>query len=164
MEANASSEPRRAFNHVRQLLGGVGNRDRPRGGGHPGQLGGVREQTLQGVGQALGGQVVLADDLGGAGSSTCCELAIAGKPSILVPLKIALDDDQGQNARLLADAGAAEIISEDQLTPESLAGALQRLFGDPAELTRMAAAARSVAVPDAAEKLADLVERTARPS
>ena len=99
--------------------------------------------------------------IGRAGASTCCELAVAGKPSILVPLKVALDDDQGQNARLLADAGAAEILSEDQLTPGSLAAVLQRLFEHPAELTKMAAAARSVAVPDAADKLADVVERTA---
>ena len=100
--------------------------------------------------------------IGRAGASTCCELAVAGRPAILVPLKVALDDDQGQNARLLADAGAAEIISEDALTPEVLAAALQRLFEHPAELARMAAAARSVAVPDAAEKLADLVEATAK--
>ena len=99
--------------------------------------------------------------IGRAGASTCCEIAVAGKPAILVPLKVALDDDQGQNARLLADAGGAEILSEDELTPESLAAVLRRLFEHPAELARMAAAARSVAVPDAAEKLADLVERTA---
>jgi len=99
--------------------------------------------------------------IGRAGASTCCELAVAGKPAILVPLKIALDDDQGQNARLLADAGAAEIISEDDLTVESLADALGRLLGDPATLAKMSEAARSVAVPDAAERLADLVEKTA---
>jgi UDP-N-acetylglucosamine--N-acetylmuramyl-(pentapeptide) pyrophosphoryl-undecaprenol N-acetylglucosamine transferase len=102
--------------------------------------------------------------IGRAGSSTCCEIAVAGKPALLVPLKAALDDDQGQNARLLAEAGAAEIISEDDLTPDSLAAALQRLLEHPAELTRMAAAARSVATPDAAEKLADLVEQTAKAS
>ena len=45
--------------------------------------------------------------IGRAGASTVCELAASGRPSILIPLKIALDDDQGQNARLLADAGAA---------------------------------------------------------
>ena len=99
--------------------------------------------------------------IGRAGASTCCELAVAGKPSILSPLKLALDDDQGQNAQLLADVGAAIILPEDKLTPESLAAVLQRLFEDPAELAHMAAAARSVAVPDAAEKLADLVERIA---
>ena len=100
--------------------------------------------------------------IGRAGASTCCEIAVAGKPAILVPLKVALDDDQGQNARLLAEAGAAEVIAEDQLTPESLASRLQHLFEHPAELAAMAAAARSVAVPDAAERLADLVERTVR--
>ena len=100
--------------------------------------------------------------IGRAGASTCCELAVAGKPAVLVPLKISLDDDQAENARLLADAGAAEIISEDELTIERLADMLQRLLADPAGLSRMAAAARSVAVPDAAERLADVVERTAR--
>ena len=99
--------------------------------------------------------------IGRAGSSTVCELAVAGRPSILVPLKVALDDDQGQNARQLADAGAAVIISEDDLTTESLADALGRLLAHPGELARMAAAARAVAVPDAADRLADVVERTA---
>jgi UDP-N-acetylglucosamine--N-acetylmuramyl-(pentapeptide) pyrophosphoryl-undecaprenol N-acetylglucosamine transferase len=100
--------------------------------------------------------------IGRAGASTCCELAVAGRPAVLVPLKIALDDDQGQNAKLLADAGAAEILSEDELTTERLADTLQRLLAHPAQLAKMAAAARSVAVPDAAEKLADVVEQTAR--
>jgi UDP-N-acetylglucosamine--N-acetylmuramyl-(pentapeptide) pyrophosphoryl-undecaprenol N-acetylglucosamine transferase len=100
--------------------------------------------------------------IGRAGASTCCELAVAGKPSILVPLKISLDADQAENARLLADAGAAEIIIEDELTIERLADALQRLLVRPDDLARMAAAARSVAVPDAAERLADVVERVAR--
>jgi UDP-N-acetylglucosamine--N-acetylmuramyl-(pentapeptide) pyrophosphoryl-undecaprenol N-acetylglucosamine transferase len=100
--------------------------------------------------------------IGRAGASTCCELAVAGRPAILAPLKIALDNDQGENARLLADAGAAVVMSEDELTPESLAETLLQLFGHPAELAKMAAAARSVGVPDAAEKLADLVEKTAR--
>ncbi len=99
--------------------------------------------------------------IGRAGASTCCELAVAGRPSILVPLKIALDDDQGQNARLLADAGAAEVMSEDVLTPESLADTLARLLSHPAQLAKMSEAARSVAVPDGAEKLADVVERAA---
>jgi UDP-N-acetylglucosamine--N-acetylmuramyl-(pentapeptide) pyrophosphoryl-undecaprenol N-acetylglucosamine transferase len=99
--------------------------------------------------------------VGRAGASTVCELAVAGKPSILVPLKIALDDDQGQNARLLADAGAAEIAREDVLTVETMARALETLLSDPARLARMAEAARSVARPDAAERLADVVEKTA---
>ena len=99
--------------------------------------------------------------IGRAGAGTVCEFAVAGKPSILVPLAIALDDDQGQNAKLLADAGGAEIAREAQLTVDSLSGALTKLLGNPERLARMAAAARSVAIPDAAERLADVVEKTA---
>jgi UDP-N-acetylglucosamine--N-acetylmuramyl-(pentapeptide) pyrophosphoryl-undecaprenol N-acetylglucosamine transferase len=102
--------------------------------------------------------------IGRAGASTVCEIAVAGRPSILVPLKIALDDDQGQNARLLAEAGAAEVLREDALTAQSLADRLEALLTDPSRLERMAAAARAVARPDAAERLADLVEQTARPA
>jgi UDP-N-acetylglucosamine--N-acetylmuramyl-(pentapeptide) pyrophosphoryl-undecaprenol N-acetylglucosamine transferase len=100
--------------------------------------------------------------IGRAGAGSVCEFAVAGKPSILVPLAIALDDDQGQNAKLLAEAGGAEIAREHQLTTASLAAALEKLLNNPARLARMAAAARSVAIPDAAERLADVVEQTAR--
>lgn len=99
--------------------------------------------------------------IGRAGASTVCELAVAGKPSLLVPLKIAADDHQTFNARLLADADAAAVAAEDELTVDSLAGALNALLRDPAWLENMARGARSVAMPDAAERLADLVERTA---
>jgi len=99
--------------------------------------------------------------IGRAGASTVCELAVAGKPAILIPLKIALDDDQGQNAALLADAGAAVVLREDDLSVESLAAALTTLLDDPARLAAMSKAARSVARPDAAERLADLVEKVA---
>jgi UDP-N-acetylglucosamine--N-acetylmuramyl-(pentapeptide) pyrophosphoryl-undecaprenol N-acetylglucosamine transferase len=100
--------------------------------------------------------------IGRAGAGSVCEIAVAGKPAILVPLAIALDDDQGQNAKLLADAGGAEIAREHQLTVQSLASALEKLLTNPARLARMAAASRSVAIPDAAERLADVVEATAR--
>lgn len=99
--------------------------------------------------------------IGRSGAGSVCEFAVAGKPAILVPLAIALDDDQGQNARLLADAGGAEIAREHQLTVESLSRALTTLLSNPARLERMAAASRSVARPDAAERLADVVEQTA---
>jgi UDP-N-acetylglucosamine--N-acetylmuramyl-(pentapeptide) pyrophosphoryl-undecaprenol N-acetylglucosamine transferase len=99
--------------------------------------------------------------IGRAGASTCCELAVAGRPAILIPFKAAADDHQRFNAKLLSDAGGAEVASEDVLTLEVFTKALTRLLGDPDRLARMAAAARSVAVPDAAEHLADLVERSA---
>lgn len=100
--------------------------------------------------------------IGRAGAGSVCEFAVAGKPSILVPLAIALDDDQGQNAKLLADAGGAEVAREHQLTVDTMASALEKLLSNPQRLSRMAAAARSVAIPDAAERLADVVEQTAR--
>lgn len=99
--------------------------------------------------------------VGRAGASTVCEIAVAGRPSLLVPLKIAADDHQTYNARLLSDVGAAAVATEDELTTDSLAGALNALLKSPEQLAKMAVAARSVATPDAAERLADLVERTA---
>uniref|UniRef100_B0T830 UDP-N-acetylglucosamine--N-acetylmuramyl-(pentapeptide) pyrophosphoryl-undecaprenol N-acetylglucosamine transferase n=1 Tax=Caulobacter sp. (strain K31) TaxID=366602 RepID=B0T830_CAUSK len=100
--------------------------------------------------------------VGRAGASTCCELAVAGRPSILVPLKIAADDHQRFNARQLEEAGGAAVCLEDELTVDAMAGALNALLKDPERLARMAEGARKVATPDAAEKLADLVVRTAR--
>ena len=100
--------------------------------------------------------------VGRAGASTVCELAVAGRPAILVPLAIAADDHQRLNAKLLVDAGAAEVVVEHQLTAARLAEALTRWIGDADALSRCAAAARTVARPDAAERLADLVEATAR--
>jgi UDP-N-acetylglucosamine--N-acetylmuramyl-(pentapeptide) pyrophosphoryl-undecaprenol N-acetylglucosamine transferase len=99
--------------------------------------------------------------IGRAGASTVSELAVAGKPSILIPLKIAMDDHQTFNAKLLSDVGAAFVLAEDDLTVDVMAEALRGLLSDPATLSRMAKAAHGVALPDAAERLADLVEHTA---
>jgi len=99
--------------------------------------------------------------IGRSGAGSVCEFAIAGKPAILVPLAIALDDDQGQNAKVMADAGGAEVARESQLTVDTLSKALAKLLTNPERLARMAAGARSIAKPDAAERLADLVEKTA---
>lgn len=96
-----------------------------------------------------------------SGASTVSEIAVVGRPSILVPLGVALDDDQGQNARLLSEAGAAMVFREKDLTAEMLSRSIAELLGDPERLARMAAAAAAVAKPDAAERLADLVERAA---
>jgi len=100
--------------------------------------------------------------IGRAGASTCSELAVAALPSVLIPLKIAMDDHQTLNARALSDAGAARVIAEDDLTVDSLTAVLADILSDPAKMTVMSAAARSVAIPDAATRLADLVEAAAR--
>lgn len=100
--------------------------------------------------------------IGRAGASTCAELAVAALPSVLIPLKIATDDHQTLNARALTDVEAARVIAEDDVTVERLTEVLLPLLSDPAKLALMSAAARSVAIPDAAQRLADLVEATAR--
>lgn len=92
-----------------------------------------------------------------AGASTVAELAVAGRPAILVPLPIATDDHQTDNARALADAGGAVVIGQPVFTPEAVAAALGRWLGDPEALAAAAAGARSVGRPDAARALADLV-------
>jgi UDP-N-acetylglucosamine--N-acetylmuramyl-(pentapeptide) pyrophosphoryl-undecaprenol N-acetylglucosamine transferase len=99
--------------------------------------------------------------LGRAGASTIAETAVAGRPAILVPLAIATDDHQTKNARALEGAGAAIVMPEAAFTAEALAARLQPLLALPDKLRAMAAAARTVGVVDAAERLADLVLATA---
>jgi UDP-N-acetylglucosamine--N-acetylmuramyl-(pentapeptide) pyrophosphoryl-undecaprenol N-acetylglucosamine transferase len=96
-----------------------------------------------------------------AGASTVSELAAIGRPSILVPLPGALDQDQLANANRLAAAGGAIVHQQDLFTPRHLADELAVLAAAPHRLVEMAASARSLGAPDAAERLADLVVRTA---
>jgi UDP-N-acetylglucosamine--N-acetylmuramyl-(pentapeptide) pyrophosphoryl-undecaprenol N-acetylglucosamine transferase len=96
-----------------------------------------------------------------AGASTVCELAVIGRPAILVPYPFALDQDQAANAAELAESGAVTVIRQDDFTPERLAHEVSAVFADPEGLTRRAAAAKSAGVPDAAARLADLVMATA---
>jgi UDP-N-acetylglucosamine--N-acetylmuramyl-(pentapeptide) pyrophosphoryl-undecaprenol N-acetylglucosamine transferase len=98
--------------------------------------------------------------VGRAGASTCAELAVAAMPSVLIPLAIATDDHQTQNARSLVEAGAAISVAEAEATPRRLTSILAEILADPARLSAMSAGARSVAIPDAAGRLADLVEAT----
>ncbi len=93
-----------------------------------------------------------------AGASTVAELAVSGRPAILVPLPGAIDDHQSANARALADAGGAWVMPQSTFTPDALSARLIELFTNPAALARAAVGARSVAQPHAAARLADLVE------
>ena len=94
-----------------------------------------------------------------AGASTVAELAVLGRPSILVPLPHALDNDQLHNATWLAESGGAWCIQQSELTPERMAREIERLCRNPSELARAAAAARARGRPDAVQRLADLVEK-----
>ena len=100
--------------------------------------------------------------IGRAGASTCSELAVTGVPSLLIPLGIAMDDHQRFIAASLADAGGAEVMLEGAVTVEALTTALNGLLSDPIRLAAMSAGARSAALPDATQRLADMVEAAAR--
>jgi UDP-N-acetylglucosamine:LPS N-acetylglucosamine transferase len=97
-----------------------------------------------------------------AGASTVAELAVAGVPSILVPLPGAPGDHQTANARRLADAGAAVVVPDAELDAPRLEAELDRLAADRTHLAAMGAAAAALARPGAADAVADLVERYAR--
>jgi UDP-N-acetylglucosamine--N-acetylmuramyl-(pentapeptide) pyrophosphoryl-undecaprenol N-acetylglucosamine transferase len=96
-----------------------------------------------------------------SGASTVAELAAIGRPSILVPLPHALDQDQFANAGVLETEGGAIRLTQDVFTPRRLAAELAGLAAAPQRLTAMAAAARSVGRLDAADRLAELVLKVA---
>lgn len=97
-----------------------------------------------------------------AGAVTVAELAAAGLPSVLVPLPGAPGDHQTRNAMTMVEAGAAVVVPDAECTTDRLASELEGLLADPARLDAMSASARSVARPDAAARLADLVQEAAR--
>ncbi|HXN89229.1 MAG TPA: undecaprenyldiphospho-muramoylpentapeptide beta-N-acetylglucosaminyltransferase [Methylocella sp.] len=93
-----------------------------------------------------------------AGASTVSELAVIGRPAILVPLPHALDQDQAANAKQFAATGAAIVVAQSAFSPQWLVTALVEALADAASLARRAAAAKGAGIPDAAERLADLVQ------
>jgi UDP-N-acetylglucosamine--N-acetylmuramyl-(pentapeptide) pyrophosphoryl-undecaprenol N-acetylglucosamine transferase len=99
-----------------------------------------------------------------SGAGTVAELMAIGRPAILVPLPSAMDDHQTDNAALLSRAGAGWLLAQKTLDAESLARTLQALLRDPSELAAKAEAAHKLAIPHAADNLADMVEQLARSS
>lgn len=96
-----------------------------------------------------------------SGATTVSELTAVGLPSILVPYPHHGDQQQLANAQALADAGAAWIMPEAELTAAALAKRLQNLIRRPQQLADAAHAAHGLGRPDAARALADMVERLA---
>ncbi len=97
-----------------------------------------------------------------SGASTVAELAISGRPSILIPLPGAVDGDQAANAEFLVNAGAACLMTEADATPEKLAAKISELIEQPELLVGASFKARAIARVNAAADLADLVEGMAR--
>jgi UDP-N-acetylglucosamine--N-acetylmuramyl-(pentapeptide) pyrophosphoryl-undecaprenol N-acetylglucosamine transferase len=96
-----------------------------------------------------------------SGAGTVAELAAIGRPSILVPLPGAIDQDQMANAGVLSQVNGALRIPQSAFTPDRLASEISALAAEPQRLAAMAAGARSAGRLDAAERLADLVVKTA---
>ena len=99
--------------------------------------------------------------IGRAGASSVSEIAMMGKPSLFVPLGIAMDDHQTMNAQSLKDLDAADILPESQFTPEAIAHILNARLNDSLWLKQAASAARRAAKPNAAAHLVQLVKELA---
>jgi UDP-N-acetylglucosamine--N-acetylmuramyl-(pentapeptide) pyrophosphoryl-undecaprenol N-acetylglucosamine transferase len=94
-----------------------------------------------------------------SGASTVAELAVIGRPAVLVPLPSAIDNDQLRNAEAFAGSGAGWVMREGEFTASDLAAFVTRIKFADGELAKAAAAAGSIGRPDAAERLADEIER-----
>jgi len=112
---------------------------------------------IDGLGEALAACDLCVARAGGS----IFEVAAAGKPAILVPYPFAAGDHQTGNARWMADGGAAVVIPDAELTPERLRAEVLRLLGDPDRLRAMGEAARALARPDAATRIAAEVRAAA---
>lgn len=97
-----------------------------------------------------------------AGASTLADLTVIGRPSILVPLAIAIRDEQTANARGLVDEGAAIMMPESKFSVETLSEQIKLVLGNPDGAVKMAHAALAFGRPDATERLVEMVEALAK--
>ncbi|MCC5981254.1 MAG: undecaprenyldiphospho-muramoylpentapeptide beta-N-acetylglucosaminyltransferase [Oceanicaulis sp.] len=93
-----------------------------------------------------------------SGASSVSEIAALGRPALLVPLEIAMDDHQRANAEGLVAAGAAQIVTEAEIAANALPARLESLLGDGEVLASMAGAALQAGKPDAHLRLASLLQ------
>jgi UDP-N-acetylglucosamine--N-acetylmuramyl-(pentapeptide) pyrophosphoryl-undecaprenol N-acetylglucosamine transferase len=117
-----------------------------------------RYHVLSWVGGELAGIYAMASLIvarAGAGTlNECCQLGLA---ALYIPLPGTSGDEQTANARLVERAGGAAVLPQSTLTPDTLRDRVLGLLADPARLKEMGDRARSLAVPDAADRLASLL-------
>lgn len=99
-----------------------------------------------------------------AGASTIADMSVIGRPSVLIPLAAAVRDEQTANGQGLVDAGAAVMLQEADLTPETLSEEVHKILSAPDAALQMSIAALSTGKPEAAEALAQMVEDLAQQS
>lgn len=92
-----------------------------------------------------------------AGAASLTELAVKGTPAILIPYPYAAENHQAFNAEVFAVAGAAVVFNQSELTQPLLESQVLKLLNSPQQLETMAEKAKSIAIIDSAEKLADLI-------
>jgi UDP-N-acetylglucosamine--N-acetylmuramyl-(pentapeptide) pyrophosphoryl-undecaprenol N-acetylglucosamine transferase len=110
----------------------------------------------------LGDALAAADLVLGRAGGSIFEVAAAGRPAILVPYPHATADHQTANAAWMEQGGAATVLPDRELSADRLAAEVAALFDDAARLDAMAGAARALARPDAARRIADAVLAAAR--
>src|SRR5262249_7272583 len=99
--------------------------------------------------------------IGRAGATTVAELAIAGKPAVFIPYPFAADNHQEINAREMAEAGAALMFRQSELTADKLADALRPLLTDATRRAAMSTKMKALARPAAAATVIDWCESQA---
>jgi len=92
-----------------------------------------------------------------AGANSLSEISACGKPSIIIPLKNSASDHQRKNAVIFQEAGAAEVITEDDLKSDDIRQKILTLCANENKLKNMAIAAKSLSSPKAAEKIAEII-------
>jgi UDP-N-acetylglucosamine--N-acetylmuramyl-(pentapeptide) pyrophosphoryl-undecaprenol N-acetylglucosamine transferase len=140
--------------HVVQI---AGHRDYPLALQRLSAAGGVERYTLLEYEPTLADSLAACDLVLARAGGSVFELAAAGRPAILVPYPHATGRHQDANAAWMSDAGAALVIDDSELDPETLLRTVADLFADPHRLESMSAASRALARPDAAERVAEQV-------
>ena len=96
-----------------------------------------------------------------AGATSLAEMAVLGKPMILIPYPYAADDHQRENGQFLVDGGAARMFIQDELEPSLLAEEIRELFSNNAKRKKMAESARRLGNPDAVHAIVKEIEKLA---
>ena len=99
-----------------------------------------------------------------SGASTVAELAVVGRPAIFIPYPFAMDNHQQKNTTDLVEAGGAWCCEEKNITPKFWANVISKVITDPDVYNKAVMASRNCGVPDAVERLAELVLRIASES
>jgi len=119
-----------------------------------GRLGERERYTLLAYEPSLGDALAASDLVLARSGGSIFELTAAARAAVLVPYPYASADHQARNAEWMREAGAAVVVSDDQLDGDRLVAEVEELFGNPERLAEMASASARLAKPDAAERIA----------